>query len=298
MDLKVNISLQDLFQEKLKNALERIKLEEFILAAIHVAMIIGLSIFLTWILRVVLRRMFKRASLDATLHPEESKRIETILRIVRQALTVVIWVVAGLMSLKELGLDVGPLLASAGVVGLAIGFGAQNLVRDIIAGLFIILEGQVRVGDFAEMNGMRGTVEKVSLRSITMRDPHGVVHIIANGVITSVSNHTLKWSAYVFDIGVSYKESTDRVVEVLKAVVDEMEKDPVFGVKIQGGLEMWGVDQFAGSQVMIKGRIKTQAGMHMDVGREFLRRVKYAFDREGIEIPFPQLAVHMVGKSE
>ena len=217
--------------------------------------------------------------------------METLSRVLRLTVSISIWIVAIMMALKEVGYDVGPLIAGAGVAGLAIGFGAQNLVRDVITGLFLLLENQVRVGDVAVINGQGGLVEEVNLRTIVLRDLEGTVHIFPNGVITALSNKTRGFSCYVFDIGVAYKEDTDRVIELLRQVSAEMQEDPEIGPSMLEPIEIFGVDKFADSAVVIKGRVRTKVGQQWVVGREANRRIKKIFDAEGIEIPFPQMTL-------
>jgi small-conductance mechanosensitive channel len=223
---------------------------------------------------------------------ELEKRAATIGGIIRKSFAAVIWFVAILMALKEVGFDVAPILAGAGVVGLAVGFGAQNLVRDVISGLFILMENQVRVNDVAVINGTGGLVEEINLRTTVLRSLDGVVHVFPNGAITSLANMTREFSYYVFDIGVAYKEDTDRVVQVLHKVSEEMMNEEPYRSAIIQPLEVLGVDAFANSAVMIKARIKTQPLQQWLVGREMNRRIKKAFDQAGIEIPFPHLSVY------
>ncbi len=223
---------------------------------------------------------------------ELSKRLVTLVRFARVTLASAIWSLAVVMALREVGYDVGPLIAGAGVIGLAVGFGAQNLVRDVISGLFLLLEDQVRVGDVAEINGKGGLVEEINVRTTVLRDMEGVVHIFPNGGIQSLSNRTRGFSCYVFDIGVAYKEDTDRVTEMLKQVAEELSNDPDFENKVLGPLEVFGVDKFADSAVMIKARIQTLPLAQWAVGREMNRRIKRRFDREGIEIPFPHRTLY------
>ncbi|MCF8432103.1 MAG: mechanosensitive ion channel family protein, partial [Melioribacteraceae bacterium] len=223
---------------------------------------------------------------------ESQKRIETLTRLAKQGAILVLWVVIGLTILDQVGVKMGPILASAGIVGIAIGFGAQNLVRDFISGFFITLEGQIRVGDVAIINGTGGLVEKINFRTTVLRDLSGVVHVFPNGAINTLSNVTKEWSAYVFEIGVAYKENTDRVIEVIKKVAEELEKDVEFAKAIIEPIEIFGVDKFADSAVVIKGRIKTKPIRQWTVGREFLKRIKIAFDEKGIEIPFPHQTLY------
>lgn len=223
---------------------------------------------------------------------EDIKRVETLILLVRQGGIVVLWLVVGLVVLKEVGVEIGPILASAGIVGLAVGFGAQNLVRDVISGFFIILENQIRVGDVAIINGTSGLVEAINFRTTLLRDLGGVLHVFPNGTIDTLGNLTKEWSAYVFDIGVAYKENTDEVVTVLAAVGKELRQDPVVGPMILEEPEIFGVDKLDNSAVVIKGRIKTVPIQQWVVGREFLRRVKQVFDARGIEIPFPHQTLY------
>jgi len=256
---------------------------------------------LAWIVLKVLkhalarmqRRLERRAEAEGESYKESHRRSETLVSLLRQGLFIVVWVLAILTILKELGLDIAPILAGAGVVGLAVGFGAQNLVRDVISGFFMILENQVRVGDVAIINGQGGLVEAVNFRTVVLRDLAGTMHVFPNGTITTLANMTYGWSGYVFEIGVAYKEDTDRVVEVLRSVAEELRADPEHGHDILEAVEIFGVDQFADSAVVIKGRIKTRPLQQWAVGREFLRRVKQAFDREGIEIPFPHRTLYV-----
>ena len=221
------------------------------------------------------------------------KRAETLTGLLRTVAVTAIWAIAAILSLAQMGLDVTPILAGAGIIGLAVGFGAQNLVRDLISGFFIILEDQVRLGDVAIINGTGGLVEAITFRTITLRDFGQVVHVFPNGTITTLSNMTKGWSAFVLDMGVAYKEDTDRVAEVMKQVGEDLRRDPQFGEKILEPLELIGVDDFADSGVVIRVRIKTKPIEQWTVGREYRRRLKKAFDAEGIEIPFPHRSIYV-----
>lgn len=261
---------------------------------------IAVVLFLAWLCMVVLKKVLSNLegrlleqSKKADEPPSESvKRVETLIRLIRQAAFIVLWVTTLLILLKEIGVDIAPVLASAGIVGLAVGFGAQNLVRDFISGFFFILENQIRVGDVAIINGTGGLVEKVNFRTIVLRDLGGIVHIFPNGTVTSLSNLTNDWSAYIFDIGVAYKENTDKVVEVMSQVGSEMKQDESVGPYMLEEPEIFGVDKFDNSAVVIKGRIRTKPIRQWQVGREYLRRIKLAFDDAGIEIPFPHQTLY------
>jgi len=183
------------------------------------------------------------------------------------------------------------LLAGAGVVGLAVGFGAQTLVRDIITGLFILIEDTISVGDFVTLAGYGGTVEALSIRSIRLRDPSGTVHTIPFSDVTTVVNYSREFAYAVMEIGVAYKEDVDAVSRVIEAVGAELRKDPVHADSILDDLQLLGLDRFDDSAVVIKARIKTAPGMQWAVRRAYNRLLKQRFDAEGIEIPFPQRTV-------
>lgn len=223
---------------------------------------------------------------------EIEKRINTLVGIVKGAIKIVLWVIFLMIILKKFGVDIGPILASAGIIGVAIGFGSQELVRDFISGFFILLENQVRTGDVAVINGTGGLVEKIELRTITLRDFSGVVHIFQNGKINTLSNMTKEWSAMVFDIGVAYKENVDTVMEVMREVGDSMQNDEKFKDDILEPIEIFGLDQFGDSALVIKARIKTKPIQQWTIGREYRKRLKIAFDERNIEIPFPHTTIY------
>lgn len=236
----------------------------------------------------IIERMKKYGRADI----EVEKRAATLSSILRKTIVIIIWLLAVVMALKESGFDIGPILAGAGVVGLAVGFGAQNLVRDLFAGVFILLENQVRVNDVAIINGTGGLVEQINLRTIVLRGQDGTVHIFPNGTITTLSNMTHEYSYYVFNVGVAYKEDTDHVVAVLEQIGDGMIRDEKYKPLILAPLEILGVDQFGDSAVMIKARFKTVPVQQWAVGREMNRRIKKKFDEVGIEMPFPHRSIY------
>ncbi len=223
---------------------------------------------------------------------ELEKRAATLSGLFRKTVVVVIWIVAVIMALKEAGFDIGPILAGAGVVGLAVGFGAQNLVRDLVSGLFMLLENQVHVNDVAIINGTGGLVEQINLRTIVLRGLDGTVHVFPNGGVTSLSNMTHEYSYDLFNIGVAYKEDTDHVVEVVKQLAEDLMAEEKYKPLILAPLEVLGVDQFGDSAVIIKARIKTLPSQQWTVGREMNRRMKKKFDELGIEIPFPHRSIY------
>ena len=190
--------------------------------------------------------------------PSQIKRASTLTNVVGDLINVFIIAVGVITILSQLGIDLGPILVAAGIGGVAIGFGAQSLVKDVISGFFILLENQIRVGDVVNIAGVGGLVEDVGLRTITLRDLSGNVHIVPNGVIDKVTNMTKDFSRYVFNVGVAYREDVDEVMAVLKDVAAELQQDPEFGSDILEPLEMLGVDQFADSAVVIKCRFTTK----------------------------------------
>ncbi len=222
---------------------------------------------------------------------EIEKRAATLGGIFRKTATVGIYLLAAVMALREAGFDIGPILAGAGVVGLAVGFGAQNLVRDVISGLFLLIENQIRLNDVVRINGESGVVEEINLRTTVLRGFDGAVHIFPNGTIQSLSNLTREYSYYVFDLGVSYKDDTDRVVAAMRETADRLRAEPDFAPLMLEPLEVAGVDRFADSSVIVKARIKTLPGQQWKVGREMNRRLKVRLGELGIEIPFPQRTV-------
>lgn len=223
---------------------------------------------------------------------ETQKRINTLMGILRNISRIIIWGIFLMILLPKLGINIAPILAGAGIVGLAVGFGAQELVRDVISGFFILLEDQIRTGDVAIINGTGGLVEDIELRTIILRDLSGNMHVFQNGKINTLTNMTKDWSAIVFDIGVAYKEDIDQVMKLMKKVGDHLKDDAEYGNLILEPIEVFGLDQFGDSALVIRARIKTQPIEQWKVGREYRRRLKIAFDQEGIEIPFPHQTVY------
>jgi small-conductance mechanosensitive channel len=260
------------------------------------AMRIALILFLAWFVRHVLLSVIKRIERlsddgDPNTTTELEKRAATITRILRQASSVLVGSVAIMLVLAEFGVDLKPILAGAGILGLAVGFGAQTLVKDVITGFFILLENQIRVDDLVTAAGCTGVVEAVNLRTTVLRDYAGTTHIIPNSAITVVTNSTRHWSRALLDVGVAYKEDTDRCEAVLREVGSSIEKDPSFVKRLLGPFEYPGVVKLADSAVMLRVVVKTQAHDGPAVLRELRRRVKKAFDAAGIEIPFPHVKV-------
>lgn len=212
-------------------------------------------------------------------------RVATLTSVLRTLALVGLWSIVVVICLSQLGFDVRPILAGAGIVGLAVGFGAQYLVRDVIAGFFLVLEDQVRVGDVAVVNGTGGLVETVTFRTIVLRDLAGTVHIFPNGSVTTLANMTKDWSGYVVDVEVGYREDLDRIVALMRRVAEELRQDPAHGPSIIEPIEIFGVDAFKDTSVVIKARLKTRPIQQWTVGREYRRRLLLAFAAENIEIP-------------
>jgi moderate conductance mechanosensitive channel len=229
-----------------------------------------------------------RTTLDAL---ERAKRARTLGAVVNKVTTVLITGIALLMVLDVFNISITPVLTGAGIVGLAVGFGAQTLVRDIISGFFLILEDQVRVGDVAAINGTGGLVEAINLRTIVLRDVEGTVHVFPNGAIQTLANKSKDFSYYVIDLDISYREDPDRVARVLQEISEEMHADPAFAPWILEPLEILGVDAFRDWSMVMKMRIKTVPLKQWDVGREFRKRIRKRFDAAGIEMPFPERVI-------
>lgn len=249
--------------------------------------------FLTMGIRHLEAILMKAAERGESSPDTTKKRVATLGGVIRTIALTLIWAITIILVLDQVGLDIRPILAGAGIIGLAVGFGAQNLIRDLISGFFIILENQVRVGDVAVINGTGGLVETITFRTIVLRDFSQVVHIFPNGTINTISNMTMGWSAFVLDMRVAYKEDTDHVSQVMLKVGEELHRDPVFGSKIVEPIELIGVEDFLDTAVVIRVRIKTLPIEQWNVGREYRRRLKKAFDVHGIEIPFPHRSLYV-----
>jgi len=286
-----NTTIEDIGQALLDTAVTMTQ------SSIRILLILGAGLVALRVLRFALHRLemvlVNAKEPTETVPGSTKKRVATLIGILVTIGRFAIWALVILICLDQVGVNVTPILAGAGVAGLALGFGAQNLVRDVISGFFMILEDQVRIGDVAVINGTGGLVEAITFRTIILRDLAGVVHVFPNGSVNTLSNMTKVWSAYVIDVGVAYKEDTDRVVEVMREVAESMRQDEKFAAKILEPIEIFGVDNFGDSEVTIKARLKTMPIEQWNVGREYRRRLKKAFDAQGIEIPFPHRSLYM-----
>ncbi|HIU91659.1 MAG TPA: mechanosensitive ion channel family protein [Candidatus Limenecus avicola] len=229
---------------------------------------------------------------------EFKKQLVTLKSIVKSIVDTIIAAFGVMYILNGLGVDIRPILTAAGVLGVAVGFGAKRFFEDIITGMSILLEGQVRVGDYIEISGHQGVVEKVDIKLIQLRDTQGRVHYIRNGMVDTVVNYTRDYSYYVFDIGVAYKENVDNVINVLKEIDEDFRKNSKVKDYVLAPLEIFGLDSFDDSAVIIKARIRTSPIKQWEVGREFNKYIKAKFDEKGIEIPFPQRTVYLVNDNQ
>lgn len=223
---------------------------------------------------------------------EEKKREDTLIRIMSGSMSIIIWLIAGLMILQEFGIAIAPILAAAGIAGLAFGFGGQYLIRDLISGLFIIFENQYRVGDVVCFDGTCGLVEDISVRMTTLRDLDGIVHHVPHGEIKKVSNLSKQFARVNLDIGIAYNSDLEKVIEVVNRVGKEIAEDPNWKEHILKPPQFLRVNDFADSAIIIKILGETKPIMQWGVTGELRKRLKIAFDKEGIEIPFPQRVIH------
>lgn len=252
----------------------------------------------TWIilriLRTIIRRLLK-SIIGKTYKVRDGlameKRTATLESVFYSTVKIVVWIIAVMMIIPEFGVNIGPILAAVGVAGLAFGFGAQYLIRDLIAGLFIILEDQYRKGDSIKVGDIAGTVEEINLRKTVIRDIDGVEHHIPNGEIKITSNRTKLWSRVNLEIGVSYDTDLDKAIGVLNEVGEKMAKDKDWKDVITEAPQTLGVNEFADSAIIIKVSGQTKPGEQWNIARELRKRIKKAFDKEKIEIPFPHRVI-------
>ena len=258
-----------------------------VLSALRIAGAVIGAFVLVRMLRRALTRLQAKVS-DQTSPMRSLQRTQTLAKVASSAGIVVIWSIVVFYGLSELGYNLAPLLAGVGVIGLAVGFGAQNLVRDVVSGFFVLLEDQYGVGDIIDVNqGVSGKVEQLTLRVTGLRAIDGTMHFIANGEITIVSNRSKDWARAVIDVGVAYKEEPDHVREVLENVAIEAKEDATVGRNIYAVPEVLGVELLGEYEVIWRMLADTKPGKQWEVARDLRERVKVAFDATGIEIPFP-----------
>lgn len=257
--------------------------------------VVLLFIFLAYrVTRLVLNRIIARdiEEDDPIVRRLRQQRVQTVSALVGNVVLVVFVIIGAITTLETVGIPIAPLLASVGVIGLAVSFGAQSLVKDVISGTFMLLEGQFGIGDVVRVGDASGSVERITLRTTTLRDLYGAVHIIPNGEITRVTNLTKAWSKNVLDIGVAYKEDVDRVIEVLRDEGAQFAEDENWGQLLLDPPEVLGIDSFGDSAVVIRMVSRTLPLKQWEVGRELRRRIKKRFDAEGIEIPYPHVSFY------
>jgi len=267
---------------------------------LSIIVIIG-AIFIAQVsLDVVITRVIQKVVVADKFSSRESekKREETLARILIVTMRVVLWIVGVLMVLQEVGIEVGPMIAAAGIIGLAFGFGGQYLIKDLISGLFIILENQYRIGDSVCLGDTCGTVEDITMRMTTLRDLDGVAHHVPHGEITLVSNKSKQFSRVNLNIGVSYSADLEKVIGVINTVGDELAQDAEWGRDILEAPHFLRVEDFGDSAILLKILGDTKPSRQFAVTGELRKRLKIAFDKAGIEIPFPQRVVYHIKEKE
>ncbi len=262
--------------------------------AMTIARILAI-VLAAWVITSILQGLIRRFRERIALRMDDAeavKRAATLGRVCRYLVAVIMSLVAGVLVLSEIGISVAPILGAAGVVGLAVGFGAQSLVKDYFTGFFLLLENQVRQGDVVKLGEHSGLVEEVTLRYVRLRDYDGRVHFVPNGQIGAVVNFSRGHAQAVVDVGVAYRENLDRVMAVMLEVATALREDAAYSDRILDKFELAGVERWDDSAVVLRGRFRVAPLAQWDVRREYLRRLKAAFDHHGIEIPFPQLSLH------
>ncbi len=264
-------------------------------------MIVGIflgAFILSLISKAVITGLVRKAvrSHNFKTREAEKKREETLIIITDSTVKFLIWVVASLMILSEVGVDIAPLLAAVGVAGIAVGFGGQYLIRDIVSGIFIILENQYRVGDVACLDDTCGVVEDITIRKTRLRDLDGVVHNVPHGSVTKTSNLSNEYARVNLDIGISYSSDLEKVIKVVNKTGLDMSKDPDWEKDILKPVSFERVEDFADSAIIIKLLGDTQPLRQWAVAGEYRKRIKIAFDKAGIELPFPQRVIHQASK--
>lgn len=278
-------SLVVIWSSSESSILESTTVSQFIQACISVFVLLGIGVLIFELINSGLELLFEKFGKD-------SARLDTLMPIIKNTVFSAFFLLMGLTILSEVGINVFPLLAGAGVVGFAIGFGAQTLVKDLLTGFIIIVEDLFKVGDVARVGGKIGLVERITIRKVQLRDLNGIVYTVPFSEISIVENLTKDYSFYVMDIGIAYREDPDEVIKILHQIDEELRADKEFADKILQPIEIFGLDQFGNSAIVIKARIKTKPIMQWTVGREFNRRMKYAFDKHNIEIPFPHQTIY------
>lgn len=271
--------------------IEAVKWMEWGMTGLRFFLILGIAWLVLYLVKAGIGRVATRLKARAETRGER-KRIETLMRVFKYVASIAITLVGGLAALNTIGISIAPMLAAAGVVGIAVGFGAQSLVKDYFTGIVLLLENQIRVGDTVTLDNRTGTVEEVTLRYVRLRDAEGSVHFVPNGVISSVTNMSMGFSYAVIDVSVDYKEDVHKVTQIMEEVGQSMLAEEPWKNQLMGEFVVMGVQMLADSAVVIRCRFKTVGGEQWSVRREYFRRIKVRFDAEKVDIPFPQLKVH------
>jgi len=256
---------------------------------LRIAIVLTLAVVITRVAALGVLRFERHIRHDRGPEVEErTRRAQTLVRIAQKTFSGVIVLIAGLMILREMGIDITPVLTGAGVVGLVVGLGAQTLVKDLIAGFFLILEDQVRIGDVAVVNGQGGTVEAINLRTIVLRDMEGTVHVFPNGSVLTLANRTKDFAFYVLDVGARLDQPPDRIAALLREAAGELAADPAWREAILEPLEVLGVDAFVPGGFTMRARLKVMPPRQWEVGRELRRRVALRLVEAGV-VPAPTM---------
>lgn len=259
-------------------------------AVLRIAVIVIAAWVVSWVANRAIHNTMRR--LGAAARGDRRERFDTLGRVVGRLVSTLVIVIAATAILEVLGVSLTPVLATAGVAGIAVGLGAQSLFKDYIHGLFLLVDDQLRQGEVVQIAGISGSVEEVTLRYIRLRDYHGHVHFVPNGQIGTVTNRTRDFAFAVMDVGIAYRESVREAIDVMRSIGLEMRADAAFGPRILEDLEIAGVNEWAGSAIVIRCRFKVDAVQQWGVRREYLERLKAAFDAHDIEIPYPHLTVY------
>lgn len=280
----------------MRDILERLGLGEvpYLLDFIDISWRIALVLILAWVLWSACKRLILLLQQRAAVRgasSDELKRIETMTQVFRYVAGVVIVIVTGMLVLGELGISIAPLLATAGIAGIALGFGVQSLVKDYFTGFVLLMENQIRKGDVVDVAGKAGLVEEVTLRYVRLRDYEGIVHFIPNGMITTVSNHSMEFAHAVVSINIAHGNSVDAAIEAMREADAALRADPQNASAILGELEIAGIEQMSDSGTLLRARVMVSPSQQGGIRRELLRRVKAAFAERGIELPAAQMVL-------
>ena len=273
------------------NTIEAAKWVEWTTLGVRFVLILLVAWGLLFVVKASITRIGTRLQAKAATRGER-KRVETLMRVFKYVANIAIMLMGVLAALNTIGISIAPMLAAAGVVGIAVGFGAQSLVKDYFTGIVLLIENQIRVGDVVSLDNRTGNVEEVTLRYVRLRDAEGNVHFVPNGQITAVTNMSMGFSYAVIDVSVDYKEEVQKVMSLMDSVGQAMLKEEPWKSQLMGEFAVMGVQTLADSAVVIRCRFKTVGGEQWAVRREYFRRIKEVFDRERVEIPFPQMVMH------